>query len=323
MKKRKLLVLILIVNIILLLNSGCEREPTKEGAKPQIPEPISKGEGKEPFLDVYLHEENKIEEMKLEEYIEGVVAGEMETDWPEEALAAQAIIARTFTLQKIDTKGGIEDREAHASTDIEEFQAYSANDVTKQVENAVKETRGIVATHDNEYIKAWFHAFAGPRTALATEGLDFEDDDPPYIEIVESKGNEIIPEKERDWELELSKEDVKIAASEIGVEIEDKKEVQIDISEEGPSGRATVLQVGEEEVSAPEFRLAVGSEEMRSTFIEEIEDNKETIRLEGVGFGHGVGMCQWGAKKLALDGSGPEDIMRYFYQDIEISKIWD
>ncbi|UMZ75279.1 SpoIID/LytB domain-containing protein [Natranaerofaba carboxydovora] len=323
-KRKTMLCFVLITILSLPLFIGCESVPKddEEGAKPEIPEPISDGEGEEPTLAVYFHEEEEIEEMEFEEYIKGVVAGEMEPDWPEDALAAQAIIARSFTLHKIDNEGGLEDRDAHASTDIEEFQAYSEEDITEQVENAVDDTRGVVATHDNEYIQAWFHAFAGPRTALATEGLDFEDENPPYIQIVESQGDEIIPEEEGEWELELQNEEIIEAASEAGAEVQEDN-LEMEIAEEGPSGRATVLEIGEQEVSAPDFRLAVGSEEMRSTYIEELENNDDGVRLEGEGFGHGVGMCQWGAKKLAQDGDEPEDIMRYFYEDIEISKIWD
>ena len=321
-----LLISVLFVSIV-LITTGCEGGLKDEGAKPEIPEPISRGEGKEPALDVYFHEEDVVEEMEFEEYIKGVVAGEMKPDWPEEALAAQAIIARTFTLQKIDSQGGLEGKDAHASTDIEEFQAYSEDDITENVESAIEKTRGVVATHNNEYIKAWFHAFAGPRTALASEGLDFEEEDPPYIEIVESRGEEIVPEDEKEWNLELEKEKimeaVKEAGAKEGIENNDGNELDFDVEEEGPSGRATVLRIGDAEVSAPKFRIAVGSEEMRSTFIDEIKADADRVNLEGVGFGHGVGMCQWGAKKLAVDGNEPEDIIRYFYNDIDIYKVWD
>lgn len=288
--------------------------------RPQIPEEIKEVEGEEPVLKVYFHEEGEVKEKGMEEYIKGVVAGEMEPDWPDKALSAQAIIARTFTLQKIEEAGKIEEEDAHASTDIEEFQAYSKEDITEDVEKAVNNTRGVVATFNNDYIEAFFHAYAGPRTAMATEGLD-HDENPPYITIVESPGKEIVPEDEEKWKLELSEEEIIEAASEVGVEIDQVKSLKK--GEKGPSGRVTVLEIGEKEVSAPEFRIAVGSEDMRSTYLEEIEREEDNFKLSGLGFGHGVGMCQWGAKKMALDGAPHEDIMRHFYEGIEIKKIWD
>ena len=62
---------------------------------------------------------------------------------------------------------------------------------------------------------------------------------------------------------------------------------------------------------------------MRSTFIKEINMDGGMLKMSGTGFGHGVGMCQWGARAMAEDGKSPEEIINYFYRDIEIVSLWD
>ena len=294
----------------------------REETVPEVPLEMP-DEGEAPTLEVYFHEEGEVRDMDMEEYLYGVVAGEMETDWDENALAAQAIIARSFTLQKIDEDGGVPDKDAHASTDITEFQAYNEEAVNEQVRQAVEETRGEVATYNGDFIKGWFHAYAGPRTAQADEGLE-EENNPPYIQVVESPAEvgDIIPDDEAFWEESFDSAEIKEAVEEVTGESPDNLE-SVEIAEKGPSGRATKLKVNDVEVSAPSFRLALDDEIMRSTYIEELEVNQDQVEMSGEGFGHGVGMCQWGARALAEEGTSPEDIVEYYYNDVDIVNVWE
>lgn len=298
-------------------------DPRRPAAEPPpIPEEIDAGENQEPRLRVFIAEENRVTEMEMEEYLMGVVAAEMNPDWDQEALAAQAIIARSFTLQKIAEAGGVPERDAHASTDIQEFQAYNAEEINDNVREAVERTRGQVAVYGGEFIRGWFHAFAGPRTALADEGLGFDGPNPPYIHIVDSPADEIIPEEEKYWEESFSHSEVREAVQSITGD--DPGEItSVEIADEGPSGRATVFRVNDVEVPAPEFRLALGSTEMRATFVDEIEVEGNELTMSGTGYGHGVGMCQWGARAMADDGQSAEEIVQYYYNDIEIVQLWE
>jgi len=311
--------LLLLLCIALIVSSGCRRR--KEAEPPPLPEALKEYQGREPRLKVYQHESGAVTEMDFEDYIAGVVAAEMDPQWPESALGAQAIIARTFTLQKIKENGGLPDRNAHASTDFKEFQAYSAARINERVRKAVEKTRGKVALYEGDYIKGWFHAYAGPRTALPDEGLEYKGENPPYIQIVDSPAEKIIPAEEKNWSASFSPAQVQAAVQEAGGE--DPGPVQsAEISEKGPSGRATKIKINEVEVSAPSLRLALGSTEMRSTFIEEIELGEGGLYMAGTGYGHGVGMCQWGARALAEEGQSPDEIVNYFYRDITLAKAW-
>lgn len=317
----------LILAFLLLMGpAGCRLRQQPPGSQvdphaPPLPDILEQQPGQEPQLKVYMHETGTVEEMPMEEYISGVVAAEMDPDWPEEALAAQAIIARSFTLQKISENGGVPERDAHASTDIEEFQAYDASRINDHVRRAVEKTRGQVAVYESSYIRGWFHAFAGPRTALADEGLEFEGGNPPYIQIVESPGQDLVPEEEAYWSAVFPGAEVREAVSEITGNDPGPLE-KVEISKKGPSGRATRLRVNDVEVPAASLRLKLDSTVMRSTFIEEIELEGGNLSLSGVGYGHGVGMCQWGARALAEEGRSCEEIVSYFYRDVDVVKAW-
>ena len=195
-----------------------EQRPSPEMVRLKIPESISRGQGKEPVLKVYVKESGEVKELPFEEYLQGVVAGEMKNDWPEEALAAQAILARTFVMEFVSEKGGSKYEGAHVSTDIEEAQAWNQQAVNDRVKKAVERTRGEVAIHNNNYIKAWFHAHAGGRTATAKEGLAFEEDEPPYIKVVKSPDSPEAPEEDSNWSVSFSTQEVVQALSEMGKE---------------------------------------------------------------------------------------------------------
>ncbi|HHU75625.1 MAG TPA: SpoIID/LytB domain-containing protein [Firmicutes bacterium] len=307
---------------ILIFLAGCNAIGMGGNAQPSLPGGLEADEGKEPRISVYIAEKETVEEMPIEEYIAGVVAGEMDPNWPLSALAAQAIIARTFTLQQIDEKGGVPGRNAHASTDTEEFQAYSTADITPRVREAVELTRGKAICYRNQFIRAWFSAYAGPRTARADEGLSFEGKNPPYIHIVASPGEEIIPSEEANWSAIFPLERVREVIGEATGRDPGVVE-RVEIKKKGPSGRAVTFAVNDQKISGPGMRLGLGSKEMRSTYIDEMNVQGNMLHLSGTGFGHGVGMCQWGARALAEQGKTPEDIINYFYRKIKIIKLWD
>jgi len=288
---------------------------------PEIPAPINQGKGVEPELRVFFAGENQVRSMKIEEYLQGVVAAEMDPDWPLEALSAQAIVARTFTLQKIADHGGVPQRGAHASTDIREFQAYDAARINDKVRQAVEATRGQVAVYGGRFIRGWFHAYAGPRTALAREGLEYRGPNPPYIQIVESPVGGVIPAEERYWQASFPLARVREVVRQVtgrdpgGI-------TRVAIASKGPSGRVTAFRVNRAKISGPQLRLGLGSTEMRSTFVDSISLAGDRLVMKGSGYGHGVGMCQWGAKALAGQGKSAADIVRYYYRNIEVTKLW-
>ena len=326
MKRNSTVKVVLFIVVLLLLIScaSCrrqERRPAPEQAPLKIPESISRGQGKEPVLKVYIKETGEIKELSFEEYLQGVVAGEMKNDWPEEALAAQAILARTFVMEFVSEKGGSKYEGAHVSTDIEEAQAWNQQAVNDRVKRAVERTRGEVAVYNNNYIKAWFHAHAGGRTASAKEGLAFEEAEPPYIRVVDSPDSPEAPKEDINWTVSFSRQEVEKALKETGVQIKGLSSVKV--AEKGPSGRAVTLDFDGKKVSAPGFRIAIGSTRMKSTLIDSIEVQGDRLVIKGRGYGHGVGMSQWGAYALAKEGKKAEEILKHYFKGIEIMKAWE
>jgi len=320
MFKKKIYFSFMIFIALLFILSACMPKVTPpESKKPQIPAKISRGPDKEPVLSVYIKETGEKKEMPFEEYIAGVVAGEMKNDWPLEALAAQAILARTFVMEFISTKGGSK-YGTDVSTDVEEVQAYDEKSINDRVRKAVEMTRGQVILYKGEYVKAWFHSHSGGKTALPSEGLEYKGGDPPYIKVVDSPDSPKSPADVKSWTAVFPKAKVIAAIKKLGKDISDFKSVSI--GQKGPSGRAISIKFDGVEVPAPELRLELGKDIMKSTLIDDIRISGNNLIIKGKGFGHGVGMSQWGAYALAEQGKKADEIIKYYFKDVDIITMW-
>ena len=315
---------------------GCsvsaEPAPAPTGGAKAIAWPekrLEKNEDGVPVLDVYVVADEAVERVDVETYVEGVLAGEMKNDWPLEALKAQAILARTFVLKFLSDKESRYEG-ADISTDIEEAQAYDASAVNDRIRQAVSETGGMVLNAGGELPYAWFHAHSGGLTALAREGLGWDEDEPPYTQIV--PGNE--PESaagEKDaqmlseaqhWQASFPYEEVEAACETLGVEVTLEDGAKLTIEERGDSGRAVRLGLNGQTVDAADLRIALGSTKMRSTLITSLRAQEGKLVMAGTGYGHGVGMSQWGAYGMAQAGSTAEEIVTYYFRDVSIEKLW-
>ncbi|MDR3559987.1 MAG: SpoIID/LytB domain-containing protein [Negativicutes bacterium] len=311
--------------IVVLVISGCSLFKTPQ----KMPGPLKNIQGAEPQISVYMHETGKTESMKMEDYIAGVVAGEMKPEWPVEALAAQAILARTFTLYAMENKGGVPTHGTQASTDIKEFQAYDAKAINDNVRKAVEMTRGMVAVYQGKPIYAWFHASAGGVTATAKEGLNYQQDEPPYTQSVPSP-DDLAPADVQNWTATFTKQEVMTALTKLGHSVDSVKGHPVntvsgvEIGEKGPSGRATTIVVDKDiTVPAADFRVAIGSTKLKSMLLDKIDVTGDSVTFTGKGYGHGVGMSQWGANKLATEGKKPEEIVSYYFKGVTIEKRWE
>lgn len=298
--------------------AACMHSPEEKTDVPAIPERLERNADGVPMLKVYDGASQSIEKMDLETYVMGVVAGEMRNDWPIEALKAQAILARTFTMNFLSTKkSGYEG--ADISTDVREAQAYNADSVNERIRQAVNETRGIVMTADGEFTQAWFHAHSGGRTELPTKALEYTSD-PVYLRVTDSPDSEKAPDEVKRWTADFSIEEVIRACGDVGVKIDTLE--SFEIGERGQSGRAVSFLVNGQEVSAPSFRLQIGASKLRSTLIENVTIDNGNVIFTGSGFGHGVGMSQWGAYGMAEEGRDAEEIIEHYYSGVELMELW-
>lgn len=285
------------------------------------------GQG-EPTLTVYVANEGGNESVALERYVEGVLAGEMQNDWPLEALRAQAILARTFVLKFVQDKQSKYEG-ADISTDIEEAQAYDQAAVNDPIRKAVAQTEGVVLASGGQLPYAWFHAHSGGMTARAKEGLNWNKAEPEYTRV--AQGNE--PEEAdaahaealeaaQAWEASFAADEFAAACKSIGAPVKLGATTALSVAERGESGRALTLDVGGQSVNASELRIALGSTKMRSTLLTGLRIKNGQIEMSGKGYGHGVGMSQWGAYAMAQNGQTAEEIIAHYFRDVSLATLW-
>ncbi|HML49299.1 MAG TPA: SpoIID/LytB domain-containing protein [Clostridia bacterium] len=321
---------VLMALILILSLAGCStaQAPSPEasmpprgtgGNAPPLPAKITQFDQGVPVINVYVVAEKQVTSMPLEEYLYGVLAGEMKNDWPLEALKAQAILARTFVLRFMTEKES-KYQGADVSTDIEEAQAYDAAGINDRIRQAVDDTRGMVLISEGTFPYTWFFAHSGGKTALAKEGLSYEKEEPSYTQVVDGRESDKAPEDAKSWEASFSQAQVIAAAKDAGLSLDTVESFAI--GETGESGRAMTLMINGKPVDAPKFRVAIGSTEMRSTLLTKVAIQNGKVVMSGKGYGHGVGMSQWGAYGMADEGSTADQIVTYYFKNVTVEKLW-
>jgi stage II sporulation protein D len=315
---RKWRVILVALLILALFASGCSLFKSPQQKPPVGPQ--LNIQGSEPQISVYNHVTGTKQMMKMEDYVAGVVAGEMKNDWPVTALAVQAVLARTFTLYAMENKGGVLSHGTQASTDVKEFQAYDAKSINDNVRKAVEMTRGWIITYQGKPINAWFHASAGGITASAKEGLNYPLAEPPYIESVQSP-DDLAPADVQNWTATFTKQEIMAALDKMGHHVSAVNSVNI--GQKGPSGRAVSIIINNNiTVPAPDFRVILGGTKLKSMLLDKIDSTASSVTFSGKGYGHGVGVSQWGANKLATQGKKPEEIIGQYYKGVVVEKRW-
>lgn len=285
---------------------------------------------KEPQVTVVDKSTGAQRTMPIEQYVMGVVAGEMGQlpaagegagSWPDNAYAAQAILARSFIMEYLSTHSW-----KPITTNVEETQAFKPEGITPQIEQAVKKTRGMVLVGEGRYLKTWFHSYSGGRTATASEGLNYKAAE-THTKSVKLPNNEYVPADRRHWTAIFTKSEIKQALEAKGLSIGDITD--INITQRGPSGRVTQVRItsrqGTHTMHGADFRLAVGADKMLSTLLDEggLVVQGEQVIMRGAGYGHGVGLSQWDAYKLAKGGKNPQQIVMVFFKNARVQKAWD
>lgn len=309
----------LLLFLLILSTTSCAKEPAP-APKPAKLEPEVKKYDKEPTITLYRSATGAREEIKLEEYLKGVVAAEIGEEFPMEALKAQAIVARTMTLAMIEYEGGTKKKHnTDASDNHTEFQAYDRERITDNIAKAVDETRGQVLTNNGKFVYALFHSASPNKTASIEEGFPNLAKKAPYIVPVDTDGLKNAPTKYRNWTVKIPRWEIKrIMGSKAG-SLDDIK-----IAKKGPSGRATKITAGEASISAVDLRQEVGFDRLYSTYFHSISPEGNYIVFKGSGWGHGCGMEQWGAYTMAKEkGLNAKQIVEHYYPKAKWTKLYE
>ncbi len=268
---------------------------------------------------------NEIEEVKIDDYLCNVVSAEMPADYELEALKAQAIVARTYTIYKVQNK-------KHENADIcddstccqawvskenrlERWEETKREENWNKIQQCVNETKGKIITYNNQPINAFFHANSGGTTELPVNvwggsGL-------PYLQVVQTAGEEGYTQYSS--EVDLTQEELinKLKTKYEDIQIDFNNDEDVKIIEHTDSNRVKTVKFGNHELSGVETRTLLG---LKSTNCEIKKENNQ-IKFLVKGYGHGVGMSQTGANTMAKQGNNCEEIIKHFYVGIEIKDI--
>ena len=271
----------------------------------------------------------EIVSMDMDDYLKGVVPAEMPPSYDLEALKAQAVVARTYACEKMQSGGHVDcdicDNYAHCQAfynkdkilEIWQDRGYDENlrnTYWSKVEEAVNSTNGIVATYKGEYIKAYFHANSGGKTESASEIWSRQNI--PYLVSVGSLG-----EEEHTW----YNSRVELSTSEIEEKLNKNRDKACNISVEKNtieilsytvSGRVNKIKIGDNIFDATELRTALGLKSTNFT----VEINNNMVAFNVIGYGHGVGMSQTGSNYYAKNGMKYYDIIKHYYTGVDITK---
>lgn len=254
--------------------------------------------------------DQKIVEIPLEKYIVGVVAGEMPADFNVEALKAQAVAARSYVLKKISNNQEVtNDTLTQVYLDKKKMKIKWQNKYEENIEKikkAVQETKGEYLVYNNDIIEALFFSTSSGYTENSEEVFS---ESRPYLKSVVSSWDSISPVYQ---ETRYFLKDDFCQKLDI-----DCQKIEIEIIEKTKTGRSKKIKVNDKIFTSSEFTKRLF---LRSSFLT-IEQTDDYIIIETKGYGHGVGMSQYGAQAMALIGYNYQEILKYYYQDVEIKKI--
>ncbi len=244
-----------------------------------------------------------INEVPLEEYVKNVVSAEVGPNWAFEALKAQAVIARTYALRQKSANSN--PNYDLTSTVLDQVYRGETKGGTNEalISRAVEQTRGEVLTYDGKLIEAFYHSTCGGETEDPREvfGKSY-----PYLKPVKSK---CALSPYCVWEREIPLEEIAKALGVAGIK-------RISIESHTVTGRVRALKVfhgkGVLTVKATDLRKMLGWKRLPSTKFT-FTRKGHVIVFEGKGYGHGVGLCQWGALQMARQGKNYREILSFYY----------
>jgi stage II sporulation protein D len=259
---------------------------------------------------------NIVNEVNVDYYLYGVLPHEISPAWPLEALKAQAVTSRTLALYR-KRRSRARDYDLDATVFTQVYRGIAGED--QKTNQAVKKTRGKVLTYKEKVINSVFHATCGGHTE--TSENVWRESKEPYLKGVPCTFCKDSPYYE--WEKRIKERDLRNILQEKGLDLNRIREIEI--TEKSPTGRAIKIALKQhrktQSLRANNFRLFLGPDLLRSTLFTVSKEKNEFI-FKGHGWGHGVGMCQWGAKGMAEKGKDYKEILNHYYSGVKIEKIY-
>lgn len=311
MKKIAVLFVFLLSLFLLLPLTALTKAPTVSQANAVTPGAIKKNDN----IKVLLSETNDIVTLSAQDYIFGVIAGEMPALYETEALKAQAVCAYTFLMWR---KSGNSDKDYDITDNYKVDQCYipkekalenwgsKAREYEKKISDAVKSVKGELLTYDGKIILSVYHAVSGGTTESAKNvwGKDY-----PYLQPVSSIGDKLATNY-----ISTYKADKQKIENAFAVTLPDNpKDAFTDIKRTN-SGTVKTVKIGDKSFKGSEVREKLGLKS--ANFEIEIKDGEFLFTVYG--YGHGVGLSQNGANYMAQQGSDYKEILCHYYKGCKI-----
>lgn len=288
-----------------------------------------------PTVSVYLTNEKRVATIPLEAYVRGVVAAEMPANFHIEALKAQALSARTYIMDRIMKKDfkdmsrwGAQAKGAIV-TDSIGHQVYLTDDDLREkwggvytqkmnrIAEAVKATQGQIITYNGTPIYAAFFSTSNGRTENSE---DYFNNTYPYLRSVTSYWDKRSPEYEKVKVLRIPEmiKQVEVGTGQkVALHTASQSTPLLRILKRTEGNRIARIQIGDRTFSGRQIRTALHLPSSDFT----IHTTKKYIKFISHGYGHGVGMSQWGANLMAQSGKSAQDIIFHYYQGVQISHV--
>ncbi|CAM4475744.1 stage II sporulation protein D [Paenibacillus endophyticus] len=275
-------------------------------------------------VHVYLAKEKRVENVPLETYVRGVVAAEMPIEFELEALKAQAIAARTYIMRRMvhGDNSGVPAKGADV-TDTTDHQVYVSlaelaqkwpeADLKKHMQklnSVIAQTRGKVITYKGDPIDA---AFFSTSNGYTENSEDYWNQEIPYLRSVASPWDETISPRYKET-VNLTLDDF---FRKLGISKKSSAKSDIRIVEKTAGKRISKIVIGGTTFTGREVREKLGL--ASSQFTWRMEDG--SIAITTYGYGHGVGMSQWGANGMAKAGASDDEIVAHYYSSVQVEQV--
>ncbi|OEH85455.1 stage II sporulation protein D [Desulfuribacillus stibiiarsenatis] len=279
------------------------------------------------MVQLHRSKENQVVELPLEQYIRGVIAAEMPAEFHLEALKAQSLAARTYFINKWSQSN------QPISDDYRIDQAYlsdqelkirwgaSYTDYSNKINQALNETKGLILTYEKKPIEAYFFSTSNGYTENSE---DVWSKATPYLRSVESTGDVISPKFQDSKVIPIQTVHQKLGLAIPVSSWNQGQPPKMQAVKRSHGNRIKELQIGDQTFTGREVREKLG---LNSTHFTVSIQGKD-MHFTTYGYGHGVGMSQWGAEALAREGNAAEEIVKHYYQGVtiepytQVSMLW-
>ena len=335
MKKPFIFVLLLSFSLVTVSVVGSlifyDDNPSSAVVKKKITKEITyeKIDKDSPIINVYNVNKNKIEKIDIEEYLYGVLSSEMPSTFDEEALKAQAIAARTYVIYKMENNITSGHKNSAVCTNSAHCQAYTSYDDLKKVKGedwiksdyvkvkkAVDDTKGQIVSYEEKAILTLYFSTSSGKTENSKDVFSTQY---PYLVSVDSPYEENSPKYSTTYSIKKSKfiKYIKNIYPQINISL-DKLDKEVSIVDRTDGGCVKIIEVGNVKISGTDMRKILNLNSANFT----INYNNDEMNFTVKGYGHGVGMSQWGAEGMAKKGYKYYDILFHYFKGTDIKDMY-